>query len=125
MKYTIDIKKRAERFIVKLPRPEKERVLKAIYKLPEGERLVDRTRTCAVEIWAECFGRDPGSMKKQDSYDISAIMRKLGGWNKYTGNKNGTMDLKLYGRQRVYVRDESCSYFVPELVPGEIEEIPF
>ncbi len=39
MKYTIDIKKRAERFIVKLPRPEKERVLKAIYKLPEGEDI--------------------------------------------------------------------------------------
>ena len=39
MKYTIDIKKRAERFIVKLPRPEKERVLKAIYELPEGEDI--------------------------------------------------------------------------------------
>ena len=39
MKYTIDIKKRAERFIVKLPSPEKERVLKAIYKLPEGEDI--------------------------------------------------------------------------------------
>ena len=39
MKYTIYIKKRAERFIVKLPRPEKERVLKAIYKLPEGEDI--------------------------------------------------------------------------------------
>lgn len=39
MKYTIDIKKRAEKFIVKLPKPEKERVLKAIYKLPEGEDI--------------------------------------------------------------------------------------
>lgn len=39
MKYTIDIKKRAEKFIVKLPKPEKERVLKAIYQLPEGEDI--------------------------------------------------------------------------------------
>ena len=39
MKYTIDIKKRAEKFIVKLPKLEKERVLKAIYKLPEGEDI--------------------------------------------------------------------------------------
>ncbi|MDO4439222.1 MAG: type II toxin-antitoxin system RelE/ParE family toxin [Eubacteriales bacterium] len=39
MKYTIDIKKRAEKFIIKLPKPEKERVLKAIYQLPEGEDI--------------------------------------------------------------------------------------
>lgn len=39
MKYRIDIKKRAEKFIVKLPKPEKERVLKAIYQLPEGEDI--------------------------------------------------------------------------------------
>ncbi|MCB6992431.1 type II toxin-antitoxin system RelE/ParE family toxin [bacterium 210820-DFI.6.37] len=36
MKYTIVIEKLAEKFIMKLPRPEKERVLKAIYKLPDG-----------------------------------------------------------------------------------------
>ena len=35
MKYSIVIEKNAERFIMKLPRPEKERVLKAIYKLPD------------------------------------------------------------------------------------------
>ena len=39
MRYTIDIKKRAEKFIVKLPKPEKEKVLKAIYQLPEGEDI--------------------------------------------------------------------------------------
>lgn len=35
MSYTILIEKRAERFITKLPKPEKERVLRAIYKLPD------------------------------------------------------------------------------------------
>ena len=39
MKYTIVIKKPAEKFIVKLPRPEKESILKAIYKLPEGNDI--------------------------------------------------------------------------------------
>lgn len=36
MKYQILIEKPAEKFIVKLPKPEKERVLKAISRLPEG-----------------------------------------------------------------------------------------
>lgn len=39
MKYTIVIKKMAEKFIVKLSRVEKERVLKAIYQLPEGNDI--------------------------------------------------------------------------------------
>lgn len=36
MKYEIVVGKLAEKFIVKLPKPEKERILKAIYNLPEG-----------------------------------------------------------------------------------------
>jgi len=39
MKYTVVIKKLAEKFIVKLPKSEKERVLKAIYDLPEGSDI--------------------------------------------------------------------------------------
>lgn len=39
MKYTIVIERLAEKFIVKLPKPEKERVLKAIYQLPEGNDI--------------------------------------------------------------------------------------
>lgn len=39
MKYTIIIEKLAEKFIVKLPKPEKERLLKAIYRLPEGSDI--------------------------------------------------------------------------------------
>lgn len=39
MKYTILIQRPAEKFITKLPRPEKERVLRAIAKLAdEGDR---------------------------------------------------------------------------------------
>lgn len=39
MKYTIVIEKMAEKFIVKLPKTEKERILKAIYRLPEGNDI--------------------------------------------------------------------------------------
>ncbi len=39
MKYTVVIKKLAEKFIVKLPKSEMERVLKAIYDLPEGSDI--------------------------------------------------------------------------------------
>ncbi len=39
MKYTIVIEKLAEKFIMKLPRDEKERVLKAIYQLPDGNDI--------------------------------------------------------------------------------------
>ena len=35
MKYTIKLQRPAEKFISKLPNPEKERVLKAIAKLPD------------------------------------------------------------------------------------------
>lgn len=39
MKYKIDIKRKAEKFIRKLPRQDKERVLGAIARLPEGEDI--------------------------------------------------------------------------------------
>lgn len=39
MNYTILIEKLAKKFIVKLPRNEKEKVLKAIYQLPDGNDI--------------------------------------------------------------------------------------
>lgn len=38
-KYRIVIEKLAEKFIVRLPKTDQERVLKAIYKLPEGSDI--------------------------------------------------------------------------------------
>lgn len=35
--YQIFIEKRAQKFIQKLPKPDKERLLKAIYNLPNGD----------------------------------------------------------------------------------------
>ena len=43
-------------------------------------------------------------MKVADSYAIGAIMRKIPGWDKYSGNKNGVVTFSIYGRQRAYER---------------------
>lgn len=40
MKYTVEIGKKAQKFIKKLPVPDRERVLRAIYKLPDGTDIL-------------------------------------------------------------------------------------
>ncbi|MDO4651113.1 MAG: virulence-associated E family protein, partial [Eubacteriales bacterium] len=72
-----------------------------------------RTKVCNIEIWAECFGRDPASLQRQDSYAISAIMKKIEGWDRYDGNKSGKLSFGAYGPQIAYVKKE------------EEEELPF
>lgn len=65
---------------------------------------VRRERVCNVEIWAECFGKDPTTIQKQDSYAIASIMKKIEGWERYTGNKTGKMKFPIFGVQCAYVR---------------------
>ena len=68
--------------------------------------IIKRIHVCNMEIWCECFGKEASSMKVSDSYAIGAIMRKIGEWNKYSGNKNGSLTFPVYGRQRAYSRNE-------------------
>lgn len=70
---------------------------------PKG--TVRRETVCNLEIWSECFGNDPMLMKKQDSYDLSAILIRIGGWERSSRREY----LPLYGRQRLYVRSEQES----------------
>ena len=63
-----------------------------------------RDKVCNLEIWAECFGREPANIKKQDSYEINAIMAKLDGWKRYDKNKTGKLSFGTYGPQIAYVR---------------------
>ena len=65
----------------------------------EGE--VQRQYVCNLEIWAECFGQIPSRMKKADSYEMAAIMKKIPRWE-----KSDLRYFPLYGRQRAYVRTE-------------------
>jgi len=63
-----------------------------------------RTTVCAVEIWTECFGKYPSTIKRSDTYDIFGMLMKIGGWEKYSGNKTGVLRRGIYGPQRCYVR---------------------
>ena len=59
-----------------------------------------RERVSNIEIWCECFGKNKEDMKPSDSYALSAIMTKIGGWEK----SGSSVRLPIYGKQRVYVR---------------------
>lgn len=78
--------------------------------------IAARDKVCNLEIWAECFGREPANIKKQDSYEINAIMAKMDGWKRYDGNKSGKLSFGGYGSQIAYVRTET---------PEDEEGLPF
>lgn len=71
---------------------------------PKG--MVRREQVSNIEIWCECFGRSRDSIKKADSYEIEAIIKGIGGWQRFEGSKTGKRNIPIYGIQRVYVREE-------------------
>ena len=71
-----------------------------------SEGTVKRTIVCNMEIWCECFGKDPTHIAKNDSYLLTALLQKIGGWTKYSGTKNGTRYFPIYGKQRAFVLEK-------------------
>ena len=69
-------------------------------KLLEERGLVKRDKTCAVEIWVECFGGDPRYMSRRDSAEINNILMGIGGWQKMRTPRK----FNLYGYQRGFER---------------------
>jgi putative DNA primase/helicase len=71
---------------------------------------IRRTQVSNIEIWCECFGRNRDAIKKSDSYEIEAILKSIGGWERYGGQKadakTGKRNIPIYGVQRIYVRTE-------------------
>ena len=61
-----------------------------------------RPRISVMEIWAECFGRDPGSIRRTDRNEILSILEKLG-W------KNGVSipQRTAYGVQKTFKRPDN------------------
>lgn len=59
-----------------------------------------RETVSKIEIWSECFGRDPDAMRKIDSHEITAIMQQIDGWE----DSGRRARLPIYGLQRVYQR---------------------
>lgn len=68
--------------------------------------IMKRKLVCNMEIWCECFGKEPAMLKRTDSYEISSIMRKIDGWDKYEGTKTGTFQFPIYGNQRALMRKQ-------------------
>lgn len=63
---------------------------------------VKRKYVSNVEIWSECFQKNPLEIKRPDSFDISSIMAKLPNW-KMTGKARR---IGKYGVHKVYKRIE-------------------
>lgn len=66
----------------------------------EKNGIIERQRVCIAEIWCECFGKDKGSLKRQDSNEITTIMARIEGW----GKSNIAMRFSLYGVAKGYER---------------------
>lgn len=64
-----------------------------------------RDRVCVAEIWAECFGRDGGALKRQDAQELRTIMRQIPGW----AESEGKLWCGPYGSQRCFLRIANAS----------------
>lgn len=69
-----------------------------------GERIEGTERRMEVtnmEIWCECFRKPPNTIQSRDSYQIAAILKRLG-WER----TNMRRYVGTYGRQRIYQRGD-------------------
>lgn len=87
---------------------ERRMFLQGNLKVPDGEHLVERTRVCAVEVWAECFNSEPRYMDRRDSKEINNVLTGIKGWTRV----NTPRKTKLYGSQRCFER------FTSDVVSG-------
>ena len=63
-----------------------------------------RMMVCLQEIWCECLGKDRSDLKRSQSFELQGILKKIGGWHRYTGSKSGKMRQPIYGVQVTYER---------------------
>lgn len=61
---------------------------------------VPRETVCTMEIWCELYGKEPTTMKRIESYEINAILRKIEGWEQ----SEKILRVRHYGAQRVFKR---------------------
>jgi len=64
--------------------------------IPKGNN--PRTTVSALEIWCEAFGKNQGEIKRTDSLEICAMLRRIEGWE----SKGKLQTSTLYGRQKVF-----------------------
>jgi predicted P-loop ATPase len=65
---------------------------------------IRRESVSNMEIWCECFGKERANLRRIDANDISAIVTRIGGWER----SKAKIRIPLYGPQWIYV-PKSCS----------------
>ena len=85
-----------------LPVYDRQDYVRSQGMLYNGGDVRRRDSVSNIEIWCECFGKDKADFQHKNSFEISAIMASIDGWEK-TGR---TMWLPIYGKQRVYRRKQ-------------------
>lgn len=63
---------------------------------------VRKSEVSNLEIWCECYGNSPESLNRMESNNLASIMAQIPGWERTTRSKK----LPIYGKQRLYVRNE-------------------
>lgn len=66
-----------------------------------------RKKVCVHEIWCECLCKDKANLRRQDSFEIIGVLMRIGGWETYSGNKQGQTRFPIYGNQKTFCRVES------------------
>jgi len=66
---------------------------------PANEGKIVRDSVCVMEIWAECFGKNPEDITRRDSFEIARALKTLREWVPVTSRKT-----KWYGPQKQYHR---------------------
>lgn len=62
--------------------------------------MIKRERVCVLEIWTECLGKDPNSITRRDSFEISRVMKSFREWTP----SGGGVRFPNYGYQKAFVR---------------------
>lgn len=70
--------------------------------VPTGS--IRRQKVCVHEIWCECLGKDKTNLRRQDSFEIIGVLMRIGGWETYSGNKQGQTRFPIYGNQKTFCR---------------------
>lgn len=76
------------------------------YRSIHGEGVVKRERVCSMEIWCECFGNTPKTLRNMDAREINNIMQRMPGWKQHPSS-DSKLRFSLYGKQRAYVREST------------------
>jgi hypothetical protein len=94
----------------------RQNFIRRSHNSPTG--TVRREQVSIMEIWCECFENPREMLKTKESSEIVAILKRIGGWTRYTGNKEGRLRVALYGKSTVYVRRGEEVPAVPEKGSG-------